>query len=183
METNVAQWLADYGLLAVFVTVAIDHTGIPVPLVAFAMLAVSHDLNIHLVALVAFAGAMVSDYLLYHFGALVLKRLHPSRKQRMDQMGELGRDSIVVFGRYYPIVGRYMAAYWGAVQFDLRRFLYLSLLGNTLTIIVFAYLVYYIGNTYLADYLLDKWNALLVTLVILLVSLLPNAVTWWMKRR
>jgi len=183
MDNTLIELFKQYGYLAVFISVAIDHTGIPVPLILFSMLAITFGLDINLVALVSFLASMVSDLLLYFLGFRVLRLIRYSKKLTMEKLAQKEKNVIVIMGRYYPFVGRYMAAYWGATNYDFRRFFYLSALGNMLTIVVFCYFIYFVGNSLFAEYFLDHKNSLIISGSIVVLTLIPIFIRWIIKKK
>lgn len=164
-HAQLEQWLGDYGYAAVFVLVAVESVGVPVPgetmlIVAALYAGATGDLSIWLVAAVAAAGAIVGDNLGYavgrHGGWRLLRRY--GHYVRLDERKlKLGRylfirhgGKVVFFGRFVGILRTYSAALAGANHMRFRRFLAFNAAGGVIWALIYA-----LGYYYLAD-LIDR---------------------------
>lgn len=129
-DGNLAQLIAHYGYWAVAVVIALESLGLPVPgeatLIAAALYAGStHRLNIVLVILAAFAGAVLGDTIGFWIGCEVGFRLvirYGRHLQVTERRIKLGRylfwrhgGKVVFFGRFVPVL-RALAAFLAGVN-------------------------------------------------------------------
>ncbi len=184
MEKTFEVLFEQYGYLSIFIASGIDHTGIPVPLIIFSILAITFDVNIFYVSLASFLGAMSSDIIFYLFGSRILGKLNNSQHLEINNfLKKADKDILVLMGRYYPIIGRYLPAYWGIVKFDFKRFLLLSSIGNFFTVLIFCNVIFLIGNRFLVEFLIDKKNGLIISVLIFLITLTPVLMRWILQNK
>lgn len=152
-----------YGYAAVFVLVAVESLGVPLPgetaLVAAASYAGAthhHRLSIALIFAVAAAAAVIGDTIGYWIGAkggyrLIYRYGHYVRldepkfkvaRYLFDRRG----GTVVFFGRFVSILRTYAAFLAGAAQMRYRRFLAFNASGGILWAALYSFLAYYAGS-------------------------------------
>ncbi len=155
------QLVADYGYVAVAVSIAVESMGIPVPgetilILAAIYAAANSGLDIYLVATAAAIGAIVGDNLGYwlgsHYGYPLLQRygrhigLTAPRVRLGQYLFQRYGAFIVFFGRFVALL-RILAAFLaGANHMDRRLFFIANAAGGIVWAIVFAYGGYYFGK-------------------------------------
>ena len=137
--------LVTYGYLAIFLIVAVEATGIPVPgetmlILASVYAGTTHHLGIGLVISAAAAGAVLGDnlgFLAGRYGGYRLLRRY-GRYVRLDEGKlRLGRNlferhggKMVFFGRFLPILRVWAAFLAGTNRMGWRRFLVYNAAGG-----------------------------------------------------
>jgi len=152
--------LATYGYLALFLLVAAESTGIPLPgetmLIAAGVLAgTSHALDIRWVIAIASAAAIVGDNLGYWVGRTGGQRLlaRYGRYLRLDEKRlALGRwlfarygGRIVFFGRFVSILRTWAAFLAGSNAMRWETFLLYNALGGISWASIYGLLSYFLG--------------------------------------
>lgn len=134
-----------YGLYFLFFGVAFDHSGIPVPILVFVPLIIEGDVSINSVAFVVFIGAFFAD-LVYYYISNKLSRFLPksfvasSGFVKAKKLAAEESLMLIVIGRYLPIVGRFIPFAYGAIGYDLKRFMIATLVGSLVLTVGFVYL-------------------------------------------
>jgi membrane protein DedA with SNARE-associated domain len=160
-QINLLDLLATYGYLAVFLFIAIESTGIPLPgetmLITAALYAGStHRLQIVLVIAFAAAGAIVGDNLGFavgHWGGYRLVRRY-GRYIRLDESRlKLGQylfrkhgGKVVFFGRFVSILRAYAAFLAGTNRMPWRRFLVFNAAGGIVWSTLYGTGAYLLGT-------------------------------------
>jgi len=166
-EVGVPQWAQDaigtFGYAAVFLLVAVEGLGIPLPgetalLVAAALIGASRggQLDIRLVIVVAVIAAIMGDtggyFLGRRWGRYLLDRWGPrvglsaSRVARVEAFFDRYGMLAVFFGRYQAIFRTYIGIVAGAAQMPFRRFFPVRLAACIVWAIVYGLLGYYLGR-------------------------------------
>lgn len=153
--------IATYGYVAVFLVVALESAGLPLPgettLIAAALIAASgHDLDIGGVILAATAGAMAGDNLGYLVGrkiGLPLLERHGGRIGLTGRRLKIGRylfreygGVIVVVGRFIALLRAITAVLAGANAMPWGRFVLFNGLGAALWSTVMGLAAYVFGD-------------------------------------
>jgi len=162
MFTNtISALLQSYGYLAVFLLVAVDCIGVPLPaettLIAAAAYAGStHQLSIIVIVVVAAAAAILGDNVGYWLGATHGPRLL-SRFGRYLGWGpakvRVGRylfahhgASVVFYGRFVVVLRTYAAVFAGLNRMPWKRFVAVNAAGGVLWSSVVAFGAYALGG-------------------------------------
>src|SRR5271167_2912551 len=151
--------VATYGYLAVFVIVALESAGIPMPgetvLVTAAIFAASGTLKIYWVIGAAAAGAIIGDNcgywigrefgfpLIYRFGHYV--RLDERRLKLGQYLFLRHGGKIVFFGRFVAILRAFAAFLAGVNKLPWGRFLIFNALGGIVWATLFGCGGYFLG--------------------------------------
>ena len=155
-------YLASYGYLAIFVIVALESAGVPMPgetaLVAAAILAGQGKLNIFGVISAAAGGAIVGDNCGYwvgrEFGFPIAYRygryVHlDERRLKVGQYLFLRHGGkIVFFGRFVAILRAFAAFLAGVNRFNWERFFLCNASGGIVWASIFGAGGYFLGRAF-----------------------------------
>jgi membrane protein DedA with SNARE-associated domain len=189
----------EYGYWAVFVGIAIENTGIPLPgetiILIGGFLAGSGELNYWLVLLSAIAGAVLGDNFGYWIGKLggwqfllrfgkffrvEEKQLEEAKKQFAKNAAEA-----VFFGRFVALLRIFAGPMAGIAQMPYTNFILCNLGGATLWASVVVTSSYFLGRIITLPQLID-WTAKFAFVAAMLVVawiVIPLCWQWWEKRR
>lgn len=143
-------------------------------------------LNVHVMVAVLIAAAIAGDSVNYSIGRFVgprvfqrpdsrwLRREHLLRTQRFyDRYGGV----TIIIARFVPIVRTFAPFLAGVASMPYARFLAYNVVGGVLWIASLAYAGYFFGNIPWV-----KQNLTLIVMGIIVVSLIPAAVTFLRER-
>jgi membrane protein DedA with SNARE-associated domain len=151
---------ANLGYAAVFIFIAVETMGIPVPgetaLVAAALLAARGDLSVEVLIVVAAAAAIIGDNVGFtvgrHLGRPFVERPGPFHKQRLDLL-ERGQPFFEKHGPKTVFFGRWVgwlriASAWlaGINHMHWPTFLFWNALGGILWAASVTLAVYFLGE-------------------------------------
>lgn len=153
------QFVAEYGYFAVFVLVALESAGVPMPgetaLVSAAVLAGRGDLHIGLVIACAAAAAILGDNagywvgrefgfpLVYKYGSYI--RIDEGRLKVAQYLFQRHGGKIVFFGRFVAILRAFAAFLAGVNHLAWPRFLLFNALGGIVWATIFGLGGYFLG--------------------------------------
>jgi membrane protein DedA with SNARE-associated domain len=156
------QFVAEYGYFAVFVLVALESAGVPMPgetaLVSAAVLAGRGDLHIGLVIACAAAAAILGDNagywvgrefgfpLVYKYGRYV--RVDEGRLKVAQYLFQRHGGKIVFFGRFVAILRAFAAFLAGVNHLPWPRFLLFNALGGIVWATIFGLGGYFLGHAF-----------------------------------
>jgi membrane protein DedA with SNARE-associated domain len=152
--------LDQYGYFALFAMVFIESLGIPAPgetaIIAAAVYAGNGHLNVYVVAVVAFAAAVVGDSLGYLIGRtggrpLILragKYLHltPARLDRVEKFMDSQGPKVVVIARFVEGLRQFNGIVAGATEMPWRRFVLFNAIGASAWVTVWTTAGYLAGD-------------------------------------
>lgn len=155
-------YVALYGALALFVIIALESLGVPVPgesaLIAASLLALRGDLAISHVFLAAFLGALLGDsvgYLIGHrYGTAVLDRfgqklgLTPERRARIESQFESRGIYVVASARFVVILRQLNGLLAGSSRMPYRLFLMADIVGCAAWASVWGFGPYFFGDLF-----------------------------------
>jgi membrane protein DedA with SNARE-associated domain len=152
-------FVAEYGYLAIFVLVALESAGVPMPgetaLVSAAVLAGRGDFHIGLVVACAAAAAIVGDNagywvgrefgfpLVYRYGNYI--RVDEGRLKVAQYLFQRHGGKIVFFGRFVAILRAFAAFLAGVNHLPWPRFLFFNALGGVVWATLFGLGGYFLG--------------------------------------
>jgi len=169
---NVAHLVASFGYLAVFVLVAVESLGIPLPgettlIVAAAYAGHTHRLSPWLIFVVASAAAIIGDNIGYWIGDKGGYRLVRAVQQRGlrvwfgrwrrvrpidERKFKIARylfdqhgAKVVFFGRFVSVLRTYAAFLAGVTQMRWRRFVIANACGGIVWAGIYTFTAYYAG--------------------------------------
>ena len=153
------QFIAQYGYFAVFVVVALESAGVPLPgetaLVSAAVFAAGGGLNIELVIAVAALAAILGDNcgywvgrefgfpLVYRYGPLL--RIDEGKLKVAQYLFRRHGGKIVFFGRFVAILRTFAAFLSGVNRLPWPRFLVFNALGGIVWASLFGLGGYFLG--------------------------------------
>jgi membrane-associated protein len=158
-------------LFAAGAVIAMDIPGLSLPLMCVILI------------LAAFSGDLVN----YHVGKWMAPRLFANSKIRWLNRRHLEKTQAfydkhggktIILARFVPIVRTYAPFVAGLGGFRLKRFVFFSLAGGSLWIVIFLNLGYFFGNIPAV-----KKNFELAVLAIIVISLAPVAIEFIRSRR
>ena len=158
---NISHLIETYGYLAVFVLVAAESLGVPVPgetalITASIYAGHTHRLNPWLIFLVASAAAVIGDNIGYWIGdkgGYRLARRYGSKVRLDERKLKIARylfdrhgGKVVFFGRFVSILRTYAAFLAGTSKMAWRRFLPANAAGGILWAGIYTAAAYLAGN-------------------------------------
>ena len=197
LDQTVAALAGSYGpwLYAILFAVIFAETGLVVfpflpgdsILFIAGTVAAAAGLDVHLLVLLLAAAAVLGDSVNYGVGHYIgpkvfdvprtrwLKREHLLRTQAFyDRYGGV----TIIIGRFVPIIRTFAPFLAGVAGMPYRRFLSYNVIGGCLWISLLVYAGYLFGNIPWV-----KGNLSLIVLAIVVVSLVPAAMTFVRERR
>lgn len=190
MGENIEQLIATYSYLAILLGSGLDHTGTPAVLILSVSLAASGKLDLTLVLLANFVGAMLADFVWYLIGIyggrpVILRfrrtlRLSEENIDKAENMLLKHGKNLIIWGRFLALISRYIAFACGLGNFPLRPFLAYSALGTLLMTAVYGGLTYLFGlqiNRYISNPYWPLYASAFVVVAQLLVTGLHYART------
>jgi len=181
-----------YGYLAVFILVAVESLGIPLPgetvLITAAVYAGhTHRLNPWLIFLVASAAAIIGDNIGYWIGdkgGYPLARRYGSKVRLDEQKLKIARYlfdrygvRVVFFGRFVSVLRTYAAFLAGTSQMRWRKFLPANAVGGILWAGIYTFAFYLAGNA------LQKASGIINWILIGIAIVAIVAVIMWIRRQ
>ncbi len=155
-------WIDSYGYEAIFLLVALESIGVPLPgetaLITGALYAATtHRLNIALVITLAALAAIVGDnigFALGRWGGYRLLRRYGKYIRFDERRLKIGRyvflrhgGKVVFFGRFVAVLRTYAAFLAGTNRMSWLRFLCFNAAGGITWATVIGIAYYYLGNT------------------------------------
>lgn len=140
-------------------------------------------MNVHLLAALLIAAAIVGDAVNYtvgrYFGERIAARyIKPEYLARTRAFFEKHGGKTIVLARFVPIVRTMAPFVAGMGEMEYRRFAFYNITGAIVWVLLFVYSGYFFGNLPAV-----KEHFSLVILGVIVVSLLPVAFEWWRARR
>jgi membrane protein DedA with SNARE-associated domain len=158
---SIGQLIESYGYLAVFVLVAAESLGVPLPgetalITAGIFAGHTHRLNPWLIFLVASAAAIIGDNIGYWIGdkgGYRLARRYGPKVRLDEQKLKIARylfdrhgPKVVFFGRFVSVLRTYAAFLAGTSKMRWRRFLPANAAGGILWAAIYTFAAYLAGN-------------------------------------
>ncbi len=159
---NISHLVSSYGYWAVFVLVAIESLGIPLPgetalIVAGAYAGSTHRLSAWLIFVVAAAAAIVGDNIGYWIGdkgGYALARRYGPKIRLDEQKLKVARylfdrhgAKVVFFGRFVSVLRTYAAFLAGTSRMRWRKFLPANAAGGIVWAAIYTVAAYFAGAT------------------------------------
>lgn len=149
-------WTQEYGYHAVVPVLVVDPAGMPWAWVFLMLIAEEAGLNIALMLIYGFAVLTLSDHLLYALGYFGGRPLMAKITNRWPKIAAAMLASenamrgkgiwMVTFGRYLPLVGRWVGTGAALANVPYARFAIFDALGVGLTVIGFGAAAHFIGR-------------------------------------
>ncbi len=188
---NVNEFVSQYGYLGVFIFSVIDHSGSPFGLLLGIGLVTTGQLQLLPTLIVATAGGITSDIILYVIGffggnkAVRWFHIHSAKIGSAIDRGEgfLKKHGLMflIWGRFIPVVGKYVALIYGTIKYKLGTFLVFTTLSAILITIAYGLPAYYFGRA--ANDFLHNQFFTFALVCIFLIGQIVGASIWvnWKK--
>ncbi|MEA5535067.1 DedA family protein [Crocosphaera sp. XPORK-15E] len=192
---NIQEIAHQYGYWAVFIGIALENTGIPIPgetiTIVGGFLAGSQELDYWLVLGTAIAGAVIGDnfgYWIGRFGGwefLVkvgsLFKISPRQLEDVKEQFSKNAARAVFFGRFVALLRIFAGPMAGIAQMPYSQFLLCNLGGATVWASIMVTLSFFVGRIVPLHQLIN-WMAQFSVLALILV-LGWVGVTIWLESR
>jgi membrane protein DedA with SNARE-associated domain len=153
---EVLGWTHQYGYNAVIPSLLLDPAGVPWAWIALLLIAEKARLNIPLILIYGFVVLLANDIILYalgYWGGRPLMHWLGTRfpkfagvLQRAEK-ASTGRGILAVtFGRFLPLVGRWVGAGAGLANISFARFVIFDIFGVAITVFGFGLLAHFAGR-------------------------------------
>lgn len=149
-------WTEQYGYHAVVPVLVIDPAGMPWAWIFLMLIAGEAKLNIALMLAYGFSVLTIADHLFYALGYFGGRPLVTKLTQRWPRIADSVTASeeamrgkgiwMVTFGRYLPVVGRWVGTGAALANVSYARFAIFDALGVGLTVIGFGAAAHFIGR-------------------------------------
>jgi len=145
------------------------------------------DLNIHVLAVVLVAAAILGDTINYSVGHYIGPKVYDRPDSRWFKQAHLRRTHMfyekyggvtIIIGRFVPIIRTFAPFLAGVAGMSYRRFLAFNVVGAVAWIASLAYAGYLFGNIPWV-----KQNLTFIVVGIVIVSVLPAVTTFVRERR
>jgi membrane protein DedA with SNARE-associated domain len=185
-----------YGYWAVFLGIALENTGIPIPgetiTIVGGFLAGSGELNYWLVLLIVIAGAALGDNCGYWIGRrggwsflLALGRLFKISEKRLEEgrrQFSNNAERAVFFGRFVALLRIFAGPMAGIVEMPYPRFLICNLGGATVWATLTVTLSYFLGRLIPLRQVVELMAQ--IGFIALIIAVIFIGVTvWWESRK
>jgi membrane-associated protein len=150
-------------------------------------IAAAGGMNIHLLAALLIAAAILGDAVNYsighYIGPRVLKDrnsrwLNPQHLERAHAFYERHGGKTIIIARFVPVVRTYAPFIAGAASMPYLRFALYNVTGAILWVVSLGYAGYFFGNIPLI-----KDNLTLAIMIIIVLSILPGVIEIWRHRK
>ena len=196
LDAHLLEWVEAYGawIYAILFAIIFSETGFVVTpflpgdslLFVAGAIAASGDMNVHLLAGLLIAAAVLGNSVNYAIGRWLGKRVFVDRKSRWLNPAHLDRahafyerhgGKAVVLSRFLPIVRTYIPFVAGMAAMDARRYTGYNVAGGVLWVGALLYAGFFFGNI---PWIKGHLTAIIVAIVV--VSLLPLAFAYVKSR-
>ncbi|WP_299207391.1 VTT domain-containing protein [uncultured Dokdonia sp.] len=172
--------ISNLGYLGLFIWSAVDHTGTPAALLIGTSLAVQGTLDIKLVLIYSFLGAVFSDIFLYYLAYFLgypliikLKRIFPVMTKPYNEsqlfVEKYGVQTII-WGRFLAVISRYLPIVFGILRVAQLKYIIAMLIGNILMNVVIGYAIFLFWESF-SVFLNDKNIILYISIGIIAIQI------------
>ena len=194
---NIQEIAHQYGYWAVFIGIALENTGIPLPgetiIITGGFLAGSGELNYWLVLASTIAGAVLGDNFGYWIGRVGGWKfvLRAGRVFRIPEVQmELTREQFsknagkaVFFGRFVTLLRIFAGPMAGIARMPYKQFLWCNLGGATLWASIIITLSYFLGQLVSLQQIVQWLAQAGVAVLLLVIVFLLISIVWEYKQK
>jgi membrane protein DedA with SNARE-associated domain len=158
---QVLDWVARFGYSAVVPALLLDPGGIPWPWVCLMAVAGQTQLNVFLMMAFGVCLMTLCDHAFYFLGVRggrpLLKKVGARFPQIESDIGKaeeaIRRHDLwtVIFGRFLPIIGRFVGVGAALAGVSYARFAFCDLIGVLITVVGFGVVAQFVGRKALED--------------------------------
>jgi membrane-associated protein len=196
LDRYLVEMVREYGvwIYAILFVVVFCETGLVVTpflpgdslLFVAGAIAATGAMNVHLLAALLIAAAILGDIVNYSVGRWLgrhffrdrgARLLNPAHLDRAHAFYERHGGKAVVIARFLPIVRTYVPFVAGMGAMDMARFTFFNVTGALLWVISLCYAGYFFGNI---PWIRGNLTAIIVAIIV--VSFVPLAVAWARSR-
>ena len=185
-----------YGYWAVFMGIALENTGIPLPgetiIIVSGFLAGSGELNYWIVLVTAIAGAVLGDnfgYWIGRFGGwhFILKlgrffRIPVKKMQEARKQFTKNAAGAVFFGRFVTLLRIFAGPLAGIAQMPYRQFLLCNFGGAAVWASLIVTISFFVGRL-IPLYQLLEWISKFGMIALFAIILVVSLTIWWESRK
>jgi membrane protein DedA with SNARE-associated domain len=182
-------WVGEYGFHAVVPSLLIDPAGVPWAWIFLILFAGAAGLNIWGMMLYGFVVLSLFDHALYWVGLKGGRPLvnkislrFPKLAQALEKAEAAMRGRgvwAVTFGRYLPIIGRWVGAGAGLANVPYAKFAFFDAIGVALTVVGFGLPTHLVG----AQIKDEPWFPQAVALTFVIGTVVTTIAIIWQARR
>jgi len=197
LDVHLVRMVAEYGvwIYAILFAIIFCETGLVVTpilpgdslLFVAGAVAASGDINVHLLAVLLIAAAILGNSVNYAIGRWLGKRfftnrgsklLNPAHLEKANAFYEHHGGKAIVISRFLPIVRTYVPFVAGLGGMHAARYTAYNVAGGTLWVASLLYAGYFFGNIPWI-----KGNLTLIIVGIIAVSMVPVVLAWLQSRK
>ena len=182
-------WVGQYGFHAVVPTLLIDPAGVPWAWIFLILFAGAAQLHVPTMLLYGFLVLSAFDYAMYWLGLIGGRPMIAKIGQRFPKVADAMQKAevamrgrgiwAVTFGRYLPIVGRWVGVGAGLANVSFLRFALFDALGVGLTVVGFGLPAHLIGQE-----IMDKpWFPQAIAITFLFSTIATTLFIVWQAAR
>ncbi|MGL6106397.1 DedA family protein [Romboutsia sp.] len=190
IKVLIEQFIINYGLISIFIIVALEYANIPLPsevvLPLVGILALRYDMNLPLVILVTILGgilgSIINYYLGYKFGqplVSIIKTKYPKSKKSISAsykwMAKYEKISVML-SRIVPLARTFISIIAGVAKMNVYSFVMYSTIGIAIWNTILVLMGYIVGeNIHLISSLLTEYSIAVVIILII-------GIIWYIKK-
>lgn len=182
----------EYGYLGVFLLSVIDHTGTPLGLLMGVGLVTTGSLALVPTLIIATAGGITADVLLYtigFFGGHKAIKWFQSRNSKVAAgidkaerfLNKYG-IAFLIWGKLIFIVGRYIGLVYGSIKYKFSFFLVFSAIGAVLITVLYGIPAYLLGRR-ANELFQNKFFTLYLTSGLIVLQIIGSSIWFNLKKR
>ena len=178
----IEEFILNYGLLSIFVIVALEYANLPLPseivLPLAGILASEYDMNIILIILVSIIGGIVGSLTNYYLGYFLgnpfiykLKRKYPKTKRAIKESYrwmEKYENISVMLSRLVPLARTFISIVAGVTRMRVWEFVLYSSIGISVWNTILIFIGFIIGdNMEQISYILGTYSKVIAIFVVI----------------
>ncbi len=190
---EVQRVIGDYGYLAVALGILLEDFGLPTPgetlLITGAILASAGALNIYILLLLAWLGAVIGDNIGYFIGRTGGHRLMvrygarfgvtAARLKQVEEFFERHGGWVIVFARFVVVLRQFNGIVAGTLEMHWLHFLVLNAIGAALWVAFWGILSFWLGKGILVYVHELHLLAPLIAALVIVAVVAGGTYLWW----